>query len=119
MYGWPDEQVLDLRISRLVQIVDVIGKDLHTEMLIRRDEISWQTQALASFVANTVEDKKGRAQLLQMVEKLDLNAGLRNEPGSSADTSAADGPIDMDAVTARALEHNGRLGSISSALRLG
>lgn len=85
-YHWSDEQVLDIRLARLVQIVDV----LNVSDSIRKLELEWQSKLVASVVAATIEDEKGRDQLLKHIDLMNLR-GLSEEQmaaqGRTADTS--------------------------------
>ena len=67
-YHWTDEQVFDIRLGRLVQIVNVLNA---TDM-IRKVELEWSAKLIAATVASTVEDDKARDSLLKSIESMNL-----------------------------------------------
>lgn len=51
---------------------------------MRREEIEWSTRALATFIANTVQDDKARDQMFSSATNLSMTGASRSE--GSADT---------------------------------
>lgn len=82
-YHWSDEQVLDIRLARLVQIVDA----LNVSDSVRKLEMEWQAKLVASVVAATIEDDKARDQLIKHIDLMNLR-GLSEEQMAVQDRTA-------------------------------
>lgn len=101
--------MLDLRIKRLVQIVHVISNVGEAEVKIRRAEIQWQTRALASFIAATVEDNKAAEKLIAEAGRLsmgDEDDGPADTPGDSRTDSRSLDEVMTHGNTQAALRKN-------------
>lgn len=104
-YKCTDEEVLDTRIGRLVQMINV----LNAADDVRRMELEWQTKLVATVTANTIEDGKAREKLINSIQALNLRGVDDSAPGGqhrAADT-AADG---------RSIEEVMEHGSVQQAL---
>lgn len=85
-YHCSDEEVLDTRIGRLVQMINV----LNVADDVRRMELEWQAKLVASVTANTIEDENARKKLIKSIQGMNLRGvdpDAEDEPGySPADT---------------------------------
>lgn len=55
-YGWDDEKILDLTISRMRQISAVIDERLWLDAFRGRQLVAWQTRTLASWMVKLTSD---------------------------------------------------------------
>lgn len=85
-YGWDDDTVLDMRISRLTQIVAAIRYRHYAKFKNERRVTEWQTRMLSAFIAQTVQDDKGRAQLLKEANKISIDPKY-DESGQMVNTA--------------------------------
>lgn len=110
-YGWSNDQILNLHLTRLNQVRDAIYIRQYTEMQNRHREIEWQTKTLASFIVSVspVSDKS-RSQLQKVLEKISLSdTSDREEPVSTpvgSDGRSIEDIIENGSVE-QALERNG------------
>lgn len=60
-YGWTDDVIMDLTVSRLRQILAAIERRSYLEQRRQTSLISWQTRQLATFIAAgyMTDGKKG------------------------------------------------------------
>lgn len=74
-YGWLDEQVLALPLSRAVQIRDAIYLRNQVEMHARHREIEWEVKHLASVIVQTTlsEDSKWKKGYLKNIFDWDMD----------------------------------------------
>ena len=79
-YGWSDEAVLDLTLRRAVQIKESIEQRRELLKWEQYKLLEWQTQILASMVANTVENDKARKTLVDYASSLSLTKPPDSKP---------------------------------------
>lgn len=77
-YGWLDEQVLALPLSRAVQIRDAIFLRNQVEMHARHREIEWEVKHLATVIVQTTlsEDSKWKSGYLKNIFDWDMDRKL-------------------------------------------
>lgn len=71
-YGWTDDVILDLTLSRAVQMQEAINQREEIRHWEALKVTEWQVQSLAAMIANTVEDKKARESLFDTATSLSL-----------------------------------------------
>lgn len=71
-YGWTDDYILDLRVSRMVQIQEAIFQREEIKHWEDLKVVEWQVRSLASMIANTIEDDKARKTMVEAAHGLTL-----------------------------------------------
>lgn len=81
---------MELPVCRVRQIVATVT-ERRTSLLARdRVHLEWQTKALCSFIAQTVQSTRGARSLLREVERLTLFPSVK--PAQERPVVSADGP---------------------------
>jgi hypothetical protein len=60
------------------------------QLKLHHVEIEWQTKAITHFIASTIEDDKGRAEMVKAAGNLSISGDKKSDPTSTtrADTTA-------------------------------
>ena len=102
-YGWSDEVVLDLTLRRAVQIKESIEQRRELHKWEQYKLLEWQTQILASMMANTVEDNKARKTLVEYASSLSLTKSADKPDGGRSKRSRTYKTVDGKVISASEL----------------
>lgn len=75
-YGWSDDQILDLTLTRMRQITTAIQQRHYLRHRQSRLVTSWQTRTLAQFIALTIPTEGGKNPVLDFAATLDLDGDM-------------------------------------------
>lgn len=80
-YGWTDEYVLNLPLSRVVQIKEAIEQREDFARYYSNRITEWHAYAINTILANSADSKEAREELMKIVSKISLT-----NPNSGGDT---------------------------------
>jgi hypothetical protein len=108
--------VLDIRISRLVQMIHVIQERTEAEHKLRRTELTWQTRNICLFMAATVEDNGARKEMISSAQRLTL---LEDElDDTSTEERTLEDIIENGNIQEALARNNQRKGPTPDAMRM-
>lgn len=102
-YGWSDEVVLNLTLRRAVQIKESIEQRRELLKWEQYKLLEWQTQILATMVANTVEDNKARKTLVEYAGSISLTKASNSKSGGKGKSPRTYKTVDGKVISATEL----------------
>lgn len=123
-YGWTDDVILNLTLRRAVQMKEAIEQRTEFRSWEDRKLREWETQSLAMMIANSVENKKAREQLVQLAKDISLtkNADTNKRQAPTRTTyKTVDGkeisPKELKEYSYEEIDHTAHVEKVTASAR--